>query len=87
MGFQSTVQRKLGRCRFSKIRKHLCLSGIVVATTLGSLMWGFHFSVIAGAMLFVDDYFHLSTVWHEVIVSVTIAGAAIGAATAGEIIK
>lgn len=70
---------------FSGMGKRLLLSGIVAATTLGSFMWGFHFSVIAGAMLFVDDYFHLSALWHEVIVSLTIAGATIGAATAGEL--
>lgn len=73
-------------CRwFYKTKKHLLLSGIIFASTLGSLMWGFHFSVIAGAMLFVDDYLNLSAIWHEVIVSVTIAGATIGSAAAGEI--
>ena len=80
IGLHSAAQNK-----FSRIRKHLCLSSIVVATTLGSLMWGFHFSVIAGAMLFVDDYFQLSALWHEIIVSVTIAGATIGAVIAGEL--
>ena len=59
------------------------LSWIVITLALGSLLWGFNVTVIAGAMLFVDDYFQLSTLWHEIIVSVTVAGAAVGAVSAG----
>lgn len=59
------------------------LFGIVVASALGSFLWGYHTSVIAGAMLFVDDHFDLSVLWHEVVVSVAIAGAAVGVITAG----
>ena len=58
-------------------------AGVVTASAFGGISWGFYLSVVAGAMLFVDDYFHLSALWHEIIVSVTIAGAAIGAVTAG----
>ena len=59
------------------------LLGIVVASALGSFLWGYHTSVIAGAMLFVDDHFSLSVLWHEIVVSVAIAGAAVGVITAG----
>lgn len=59
------------------------IGAVVIASALGGILWGFYLSVIAGAMLFIDDYFHLSALWHEVIVSVTIAGASIGAVTAG----
>ena len=59
------------------------IGGVVIASALGGISWGFYLSVIAGAMLFVDDYFSLSALWHEIVVSVTIAGAAVGAVTAG----
>ena len=59
------------------------LLGIVVASALGGFLWGYHTSVIAGAMLFVDDHFNLSVLWHEVVVSVAIAGAMVGVITAG----
>lgn len=59
------------------------IGGVVIASVLGGISWGFYLSVIAGAMLFVDDYFSLSALWHEIVVSVTIAGAAVGAVTAG----
>jgi len=59
------------------------LSGVVATSALGSFLWGYNVSVIAGAMLFVDDHFHLSVLWHEIIVSGAIAGAAVGAITAG----
>lgn len=62
-----------------------CIGGVVIVSALGGISWGFYLSVIAGAMLFIDDYFHLSALWHEIIVSVTIAGAAIGAAGAGSL--
>jgi len=64
-------------------RQQRYLTWIVVTLALGSLLWGFNITVIAGAMLFIDDYFHLRALWHEIIVSVTIGGAAIGAVTAG----
>ena len=59
------------------------LLGIVVASALGSFLWGYHTSVIAGAMLFVDDHFNLTVLWHEVVVSVAIAGATVGVVAAG----
>ena len=75
----------MGRCFGAICRDSTTkwIGGVVVVSALGGISWGFYLSVIAGAMLFVDDYFHLSALWHEIIVSVTIAGAAVGAVTAG----
>ena len=56
---------------------------IVATTSLGSLIWGYHFSVLAGAMLLIDDHYNLNIIWHEVIVSILVAGASVGAAIAG----
>ena len=61
------------------------IGGVVLVSALGGISWGFSLSVIAGAMLFIDDYLDLTALWHETIVSVTIAGAAIGSVTAGTI--
>ena len=47
------------------------------------LQMTFNITVVSGATLFVDDYFQLSVLWHGVIVSVTIAGASVGAIAAG----
>lgn len=57
--------------------------GIVVTSALGSFLWGYNLSVIAGAMLIISDHFSLSVQWHGFVVSVMIAGAAVGAFTAG----
>ena len=62
------------------------IGGVVLVSALGGISWGFSLSVIAGAILFIDDYFvGLTALWKETIVSVTIAGAAIGSVTAGTI--
>ena len=76
----STIDTSTERAKHPE-RKYL--SGIVATSALGSFLWGYNISVIAGAMLFVDDHFHLSVLWHEIIVSGAIAGAAVGAITAG----
>lgn len=59
------------------------LFAIVVASALGSFLWGYHASVIAGAMLFVDEHFKLNVFWHEIVVSVAIAGGTVGTIIAG----
>ena len=46
-------------------------------------MWGYNFSIVAGAMLLIDDHFNLSVLWHETIVSVLVAGATLGTIMAG----
>ena len=72
---------RLRQCYVTRQQKYL--SWVVITLALGSLLWGFNVTVISGAILFFGDYFHLSVLWHGIIVSVTIAGAAIGAVTAG----
>ena len=71
----------LQQCFLTLQQKYLIW--IVITLALGSLLWGFNVTVISGAILFVDDYFQLSVLWHGVIVSVAIAGAAVGAIAAG----
>ena len=59
------------------------VNGIVAISSLGSFLWGYNFAIIGGAMLFIDDHFNLSVLWHEAIVSVLVGGATVGAAIAG----
>ena len=66
-----------------KTRQSRYITGIVATSSLGSFLWGYNFSVIAGAVLLIDDHFNLSVLWHEAIVSVLVGGATVGAAIAG----
>lgn len=72
---------RLWQCCGTRQQKYL--GWIVITLALGSLLWGFNITVVAGAMLFVGDYFHLSALWHGIVVSATVGGAAIGAITTG----
>jgi SP family galactose:H+ symporter-like MFS transporter len=56
---------------------------IAVAAALGGLLFGYDTSVISGAILFVRQQFHLTPVQTEVAVSIVLAGAALGAGSAG----
>ena len=51
--------------------------------SVGGFLFGYDTGVVSGAMLKVDESFSLKPVWHELIVSVTIAAAAISAILAG----
>ena len=57
--------------------------GIFATSALSSFLWGYNLSVIAGAMLLITERFHLDVLWRGIIVSIMIAGATVGAATAG----
>ena len=46
---------------------------------IGSSLFGYNTAVVSGAMLKVNIYFGLTTLWHELIVSVMIASLAVGA--------
>ena len=59
------------------------VQGIILTSSFGNFLWGYNISVIAGAMLLVDDHYQLSILWHEVIVSILLGGATVGAAIAG----
>ncbi len=58
---------------------------ILTATTvaIGGLLFGYDTAVIAGAILFVREQFHLSPLQTELAVSIALAGALVGAAVAG----
>ena len=51
--------------------------------TIGGLLFGYDTGIVSGAMLLLGDYFSLSTVWKEIIVSGTIGMAALFAIMAG----
>ena len=74
--------RRLFPCLI-KTRQSRYITGIVATSSLGSFLWGYNFSVVAGAMLLIDDHFNLSVLWHEAIVSLIVGGATVGAAVAG----
>ena len=46
-------------------------------------MFGYDTGVVSGAMIKVDDKFHLSEFYHELVVAVAIGAAAVAAAIAG----
>lgn len=52
---------------------------------LGGILYGFDMGVIAGAMVFVRDSFTLSTRLEEIVVSVVLVGAMLGAIAGGSI--
>jgi sugar porter (SP) family MFS transporter len=62
-------------------RATVVLTAVVAA--LGGLLFGFDTSVISGAMLFLRTDFHLSDVQLEFAVGIALAGALLGAASAG----
>ena len=57
---------------------------IIAATAaLGGLLFGYDTGVISGALLFLRQAFHLSSLMQGVVTSIALAGAAGGAAVAG----
>ena len=57
---------------------------IIAATAaLGGLLFGYDTGVISGALLFLREAFHLSSLMLGVVTSIALAGAAGGAAGAG----
>src|ERR1022692_1146655 len=56
---------------------------ITIAAALGGLLFGYDTSVISGAILFLRQQFHFSSVETELAVSIVLAGAVVGAAVAG----
>ena len=51
--------------------------------TIGGLLFGYDTGIVSGAMLLIGDYFNLSTIWKEAIVSATVGAAAVFAIVAG----
>ena len=56
-----------------------------VFAALGGLLFGYDTGVISGAVIFIKKDFALSTFPQELVVSVVLAGAAIGALTGGRL--
>ena len=56
---------------------------IAVVAALGGLLFGYDTGVISGALLFIRQMMSLSPTMQGVVVAIALAGAAIGAATAG----
>ncbi|MCY0881113.1 MAG: MFS transporter, partial [Firmicutes bacterium] len=56
---------------------------IAVIAAFGSLLFGYDTGVISGAILFLKTAFHLSPVIEEIVVSIVLAGAVVGAAAGG----
>lgn len=58
---------------------------IAAVAALGGLLFGYDTGVISGAMLFIRDVMHLSDTMQGIVVGIALAGAAIGAAVAGQV--
>ena len=52
-------------------------------SAIGGFLFGYDTGVVSGAMLLLRDQFHLTSIWEEVVVSVTIGFAAIFALVGG----
>lgn len=65
--------------RLNKAVKHHKTKPFIYVLTLlsaiGGFLFGYDTGVVSGAMLLIQDQFHLSDIWYEAIVSVTIAAA------------
>lgn len=56
---------------------------LAIFSAIGGFLFGYDTGVVSGAMLLVREEFELSTLWHESIVSATIAAAWLAALCAG----
>ena len=65
------------------LRPKLFLFLLTTIAALGGFLFGYDTGVVSGAMLRVRERFHLNSTWQEIIVSVTLAGAAVSAALGG----
>lgn len=68
-------------------KKTRCTTGWLIALTcisaIGGALFGYDTGVVSGAMILIDERFHLTHFWHELIVSVTVAAAAVSALASG----
>jgi MFS transporter, SP family, galactose:H+ symporter len=58
---------------------------IAAVAALGGLLFGYDTGVISGALLFIRQVMHLSPTLQGVVVAIALAGAALGAAVAGQL--
>ena len=71
----------VGAKKASRPKPFLFLLSAIAA--LGGFLFGYDTGVVSGAMLRVREHFHLDSTWQEIIVSATLAAAAVSAAVAG----
>lgn len=68
----------------AKVRRHVI--GAAGVTALGGLLFGYDTGVVSGALLFIkDDFGGLSSLQQELVTSLLLVGAAIGAVVAGRV--
>ena len=63
---------------------------VVLAATMAAtagLLFGFDTGNIAGALIFIKNEFHTSTIQNELIVSITLLGAFVGAIASGKLVE
>ena len=59
------------------------LIALTCISAIGGALFGYDTGVVSGAMILIDERFHLNHFWHELLVSVTVAAAAISALSSG----
>lgn len=59
------------------------LAALTCVSAIGGALFGYDTGVVSGAMILIDDKFELDHLWHELIVSVTVAAAAVSALVSG----
>ena len=59
------------------------LIALTCISAIGGALFGYDTGVVSGAMILIDDRFHLNHFWHELLVSVTVAAAAVSALASG----
>ncbi len=62
---------------------NLFLAVLTSVSALGGFLFGYDTGVVSGAMILISEHFGLDSTWHEVIVSATLAAAAVAAALGG----
>ena len=59
------------------------LIALTCISAIGGALFGYDTGVVSGAMILIDERFDLDHFWHELIVSVTVAAAAVSALMSG----
>lgn len=78
--FASTIING-GRTR----RMPMALYKLTILSAVGGFLFGYDTGVVSGAMVLVRKEFRLSNLWHEVVVSITIASAFVFALVGGQL--
>lgn len=59
------------------------LIALTCISAIGGALFGYDTGVVSGAMILIDERFDLDHYWHEMIVSITVAAAAVSALASG----